>query len=388
VLPILPETESHPRYAPAPEPTAAPSIWALLPADLQARGYTGSAAALFTRIQRVTEWEGGAPAVSNANRALLAGCDLTLPEIVEAHPSADGSTRVVLRTADGHAIEAVHMPRAVKNPRVTLCISSQVGCAMGCTFCATGTMGIIRNLTAGEIVGEVLALMQAFGPDRGHALNVVFMGMGEPLHNLEHVARAIEVLCHPLGIGMSKNRITVSTSGLVPGIERLASLPVRPLLALSVNATTDETRSRIMPVNRAWGLARLKEALRAFPLRRGEKILLEYVLLRGVNDTDADAERLAEFARGVRHNVNVIPLNEHASAPFVAPTEEWVMRFARRVTELGCLCTVRNNRGRDVRGACGQLVQAVRPPESSGETPPSSPPRTPERSAGPPADRR
>lgn len=320
-------------------------------------GHTGSAEQLFSRIQRVSTWGPDGPDVGRSGRAVLSGCDLTLPSLVERHPSADASTRVVLETFDGRRIEAVHMPRAVKNPRVTFCVSSQVGCAMGCTFCATGTMGIVRNLGAGEIVGEVLALMRALGPEKGHALNLVFMGMGEPLHNLEHVARAIEVLCHPLGVGMSPSRITVSTSGLVPGIERLARLPVRPLLALSLNATTDETRSRIMPVNRAFGLARLREALGAFPLRHGEKILVEYVLLKGVNDTADDAERLAAFVRGFRHNVNVIPLNEHASAPFEAPDDGWVLRFARRVTELGCLCTVRNNRGRDVRGACGQLVQ-------------------------------
>lgn len=355
---MLPVVDDN-RFLPAPEPSGRPSAWALLPGELAALGHSGSAEQLFSRVQRVSTWGAEGPDVGRSGRAVLAGCDLTLPSIVEKHPSEDGSTRVVLETFDGHRIEAVHMPRAVKNPRVTFCVSSQVGCAMGCTFCATGTMGIVRNLTAGEIVGEVLSLMRSLGPDKGHALNLVFMGMGEPLHNLDHVARAIEVLCHPMGVGMSPNRITVSTSGLVPGIERLARIPVRPLLALSLNATTDETRSKIMPVNRAFGLARVKEALQAFPLRSGEKILVEYVLLRDVNDTPEDAERLAAFASGFRHNVNVIPLNEHASAPFQAPDDDWVLRFARRVTELGCLCTVRNNRGRDVRGACGQLVQAT-----------------------------
>jgi 23S rRNA (adenine2503-C2)-methyltransferase len=197
--------------------------------------------------------------------------------------------------------------------------------------------------------------------------------MGEPLHNLDHVARAIEVLCDPLGVGMSPSRITVSTSGLVTGIERLARLPVRPLLALSVNATTDEARSRIMPVNRRWGLDTLKSTLLAFPLRRGEKLLLEYVLLKGVNDTEDDAVRLAAFANGLRHNVNVIPLNEHAGTSFQAPDDAWVLSFARKLTELGCLCTVRANRGRDVRGACGQLVQAGRPRRAAVEAVPPEP---------------
>jgi 23S rRNA (adenine2503-C2)-methyltransferase len=346
------------RFAPAPENGAAPSLWSMLPEELAALGHTGDAVALFSRIQRVSTWKNGAPSLGRKARALLSSRDASLPRIEERHLSGDASTRVVLSTFDGHRIECVHMPRAVKNPRVTLCVSSQVGCAMGCTFCATGTMGIKRNLFAGEIVGEVLALMFAMGPTTGHALNVVFMGMGEPLHNLEHVARAIEVLCHPMGVGMSANRITLSTSGLVPGIERLAKLRVRPLLALSVNATTDASRSALMPVNRAWNLACLKEALLAFPQRRGEKVLLEYVLLRGVNDSDDDAMRLAAFASGLRHNVNVIPLNEHGASEHRAPDDDHVLRFARRLSELGCLCTIRQNRGRDVRGACGQLVQA------------------------------
>jgi 23S rRNA (adenine2503-C2)-methyltransferase len=365
VLPVV----DDPRFAPAPE-RALRSIWSMLPADLAAAGAPGDPVELFSRIQRLPTWAdargGEGPTLGGAAightlgkkaRAFLEGFDTSLPALTEQHASSDGAARLVLTTTDGHAIEAVHMPRAVKNPRVTLCVSSQVGCAMGCTFCATGTMGIVRNLSAGEIVGEVITLQRALGPKTGHALNLVFMGMGEPLHNLDHIARAVEVLCHERGVGMSPNRITVSTSGLVPGIDRLAALAVRPLLALSVNATTDEARSRIMPVNNSYNLARLKEALARFPLRRGEKILLEYVLLAGKNDTDEDAVRLAEFARGIRHNVNVIPLNEHAGTTDRAPHSEHVMRFARRLSELGCLCTVRQNRGRDVRGACGQLVQ-------------------------------
>ncbi len=356
---ILRIVDDNQRFEPAPEKPARRSLWSLLPEDLAPE--RGDATALFTRIQRVSAWKDGAPDVGRAGRALIAECDASMPRIEERHTSEDGATRVVLATSDGHRIEGVHMPRAVKNPRVTFCVSSQVGCAMGCTFCATGTMGIKRNLTAGEIVGEVLAMMHAMGPMSGHQLNLVFMGMGEPLHNFDHVTRAIEVLCHPKGVGMSPNRITVSTSGLVPGIERLAALPLsrRPLLALSVNSTTDEARSAVMPVNRAWNLARLKQALLAWPARRGEKILLEYVLLAGVNDSDDDAARLAEFAQGFRHNVNVIPLNEHGATSMRAPSDERVLAFSRALSARGCLATVRQNRGRDVRGACGQLVQDV-----------------------------
>jgi 23S rRNA (adenine2503-C2)-methyltransferase len=362
-----------PSDAPAPELTGAVSVWGLRPADLAALVPGADPGALFAKLQRVTAWRDDQPVLGKRAAAALAHLDFSRPEITERHASSDGSTRLVLRTRDGRLIEAVHMPRAVKNPRVTVCVSSQVGCAMACTFCATGTMGIVRNLTAGEIVGEVLSVMAAMGPEKGHQLTLVFMGMGEPLHNLDHVARAIEVLCDPLGVGMSPSRITVSTSGLVTGIERLARLPVRPLLALSVNATTDEARSRIMPVNRRWGLDTLKSTLLAFPLRRGEKLLLEYVLLKGVNDTEDDAVRLAAFANGLRHNVNVIPLNEHAGTSFQAPDDAWVLSFARKLTELGCLCTVRANRGRDVRGACGQLVQAGRPRRAAVEAVPPEP---------------
>lgn len=354
---------------PAPERAGLPSAWGEDVAALQARmpaGARSTAAHLFGQLQRISLWDAQGPVLGRDARTAVATLDVSLPEIVDAVRSDDGSTRVVCTTFDGHAIEAVHMPRPhVKTPRTTLCISSQVGCAMGCTFCATGTMGIVRNLSAGEIVGQVLTLMRRFGPSTGHHLNVVFMGMGEPLHNLDNVARAVEILCDPRGVGLSKNRITVSTSGLVPRIDAFAALPVRPCLSVSVNATTDETRSRIMPVNRAFDLASLKSALLRFPFRRGEKVLLAYVLLRGENDSDDDAARLAEFASGLPANLNLIPLNEHEGTAHRAPDDAWSERFARRLYEAlkarsfrGVL-TTRHNRGRDIRGACGQLVQAI-----------------------------
>jgi 23S rRNA (adenine2503-C2)-methyltransferase len=354
--------------APAPERVSAPSAWALLPEELAARcravGFRGSAEHLFARLQRVSTWKAGRPDVGRDARRVLEGLDLTLPTLLDEAPSADGSTRIVLDTVDGHRIEAVHMPRPhVATPRTTFCISSQIGCAMGCTFCATGTMGIVRNLSAGEIVGEVLALMAAKGPSAGHHLNLVFMGMGEPLHNLDNVARAVAVLCDVRGVGLSPKRITVSTSGLLPALARFAALPVRPLLSVSVNATTDETRSRVMPVNRSFNLASLKAALQAFPFRRGEKVLLAYVLLRGENDSVEDAVRLADFAAGLRANVNLIPLNEHDRSDHRAPDDDWVATFGRHLydalsaRDFRGVLTVRNNRGRDARGACGQLVQ-------------------------------
>jgi 23S rRNA (adenine2503-C2)-methyltransferase len=298
--------------------------------------------------------------MSKAQRAWLSrATDGFLPEILERHPSDDGATKVVMGLADGERIEAVHMPREVKSPRVTLCISSQVGCAMGCTFCATGAMGIRRNLSAGEIVGQVLSLIQALGPPQAHSITLVFMGMGEPLHNLDNVHKAIRILNHPAGLNIATRRITVSTSGLVPAIDRLADMKPRPWLALSLNATTDEARSRVMPVNRVWNLARLREALGRWPLAPGEKFLVEYVLMAGENDTLEDADRLADWLGDLRtgHNINLIRMNEHASSGFREPAQERLQGFLERLKARGCFVTVRKSRGRDVQGACGQLLK-------------------------------
>ena len=333
------------------------SAWSLLPDDLRSLGLPGDASHLYGRLFRWWTWEDGRPFVAKKTRALLGTkVDLSLPRVAGQHTSKDGSTKVLLELEDGARIEAIHMPREVKSPRVTLCLSSQVGCAMGCTFCATARMGLVRNLEAHEIVGQVIALTRALGPDRPQALTLVFMGMGEPLHNVEAVTRAIAVLCEPAGLGLAPSRITVSTSGLVPGIDRLARATPRPLLALSLNATTDEARSRTMPVTKAWGLASLREALARWPLGRGEKVTLEYVLLAGENDTLDDADRLAEWIGDLRHNLNVIPFNEFAGSGFLEPSEARLTAFAKRLHERGCLVTIRRSRGRDVAGACGVLA--------------------------------
>jgi 23S rRNA (adenine2503-C2)-methyltransferase len=368
-------------FQPAPVGDVVPSAFSLTVEDLARRakdvGFAGSAATVFARLQRVATWSGGAPSLGRRAQKLIQGFSTLLPTIIDEVASDDGSTKIILQTHDGHRIEAVHMPRNhVSTPRTTFCISSQVGCAMGCTFCATGSMGIVRNLQAAEIVGQVLALMAAHGPSTGHTVNLVFMGMGEPLHNLDNVARAVEILCDPRGVGLSPKRITVSTSGLVPALARLATLPVRPLLSVSLNATTDETRSRIMPVNRSFPLAALRRALQEFPFRPGEKVLLAYVLLQGENDTALDAVRLADFAAGLHANLNLIPLNEHVRSHHRAPDESWISAFAGQLhralaeRDFSGVVTVRNNRGRDVSGACGQLVQG--PVRRRMGTPPSS----------------
>jgi 23S rRNA (adenine2503-C2)-methyltransferase len=348
----------QPWDAPAPEGEGRPSAFGLLPEDLE--GIPGRPAHAFSRLQRPWTWlPEGLFLKREAREWLAASYDLSLPEVVERHPSEDGATKVVLRLRDGERIEAVHMPREVRNPRVTLCISSQVGCAMGCTFCATGAMGIKRNLSPGEIVGQVLALLRTLGPDRPQAVTLVFMGMGEPLHNLDNVHRAIRILNHPEGLNISTRRITVSTSGLVPAIERLALMKPRPWLALSLNATTDEARSRVMPVNRVWNLQRLRAALDAWGPAQGERFLLEYVLLAGENDTVEDADRLADWLGELRHghNINLIRMNEHASSRFRQPPEERLQAFLDRLKARGCFVTVRKSRGKDVLGACGQLLK-------------------------------
>jgi 23S rRNA (adenine2503-C2)-methyltransferase len=332
------------------------SIWSLRPEDLRALGFSGDPAHLYGRVFRPWLWHQGQPVLGRAAAVVAGRVDLSLPRIAHQQSSSDGSTKVLFELSDGARIEAVHMPRAVKNPRVTLCISSQVGCAMGCTFCATGTMGLVRNLSAAEMVGQVLALMHALGPRRPQDVSLVFMGMGEPLHNLDAVTRAIAVMADPAGLGLSSRRMTISTSGLVPAIDQLAKLRPRPLLALSLNATNDEARARTMPVAKKWNLASLREALMRWTHGSSEKVTIEYVLLAGENDADDDADRLASWVTGFHHNLNVIAFNGYPGAVFSAPAEERVVAFVKRLYDRGCRVTVRHTRGRDVRGACGTLA--------------------------------
>lgn len=335
------------------------SAWDRTADDLRALGYRRDARHLFGRLQRIATWDGQGPVLSREARSLVeASLDVALPRIVEEVSSDDGSTRVVLALADGARVEAVHMPRAVRRPRVTVCLSSQVGCAMGCTFCATARMGLVRNLDAHEIVGQLFAVMRRFGPASAHQLSLVFMGMGEPLHNVEAVVRALDLLCDPAGLGVAPSRVTVSTAGHVAGLERLARARYLPELAVSVNAATDAVRRRLMPIDRKWPLSELRAALSRWPRRPHQKITLEYVLLDGVNDDLDSADRLAAWIGDLRHMLNVIPFNAWGGqdSPYREPSEERVRAFVARVHERGCLVTVRRSRGRDVRAACGTLA--------------------------------
>jgi 23S rRNA (adenine2503-C2)-methyltransferase len=340
-----------------PSSPARPSAFALSPEQLAQMGCPGSASNTFQRLQRPHTWRDGRPWLGQAAAGWLREhTDSLLPQVEREVHASDGTTRVVYRSL-GDLFEAVHMPRAVRSPRVTLCISSQVGCAMGCTFCATASMGLKRNLSAGEIVGQVLATMSRIGPITSDKLSLVFMGMGEPLHNVSEVVQAIETLCHPLGLNLSPRRITVSTSGLVKGIDELARMPRRPRLALSLNATTDASRSSIMPVNRKWDLAELRAALGRWAVDDRERITIEYVMLAGVNDSDADAERLVAWLAGLPHVLNLIPFNPHHAAPGLeASARARIDAFAATLHAAGTRVLVRVNRGRDVGAACGQLV--------------------------------
>lgn len=275
---------------------------------------------------------------------------------VEAHPSADGSTKYVYTLSGGERIESVWMPFG---KYATLCVSSQVGCALGCTFCATGAMGFKRHLSPGEIVGQVIHMRREnpFPNKQPGRFNVVFMGMGEPLHNLTGVLQVFRTLTHPEGMVMSDNDVAVSTSGLVPKIRELAALDRRPRLMVSIAATTDEARSKVMPVNRAYPLEPLLKTLETFPLKKKERVMLSYVLIAGVNDTDEDASRLAAMARRFPSLVNLIPMNAHEDSPGMdEPEESDLYAFSRLLRDMGAFTTIRHSRGRDVAGACGQLA--------------------------------
>lgn len=337
--------------------------WACSPGELAARGLSAAGEHVFASLQRPWRWTEQGPDLSPRLQRQLAELGCELPRIVVRHSSVDGANKLLLglpspRGGEDH-VELVHMPRAVRNARVTLCVSSQVGCALGCTFCATAALGLQRHLAAGEIVAQVLVALRALGPRHPGEMTLVFMGMGEPLHNLAAVAKAIAILTHPTGLGLAPRRITLSTAGLVPQLEELARLPERPLLAVSLNATSDSLRSELMPINRRYPLAQLRAALERYPCRARERITIEYVLLAGVNDSVEDAVRLADFCEPFPHLINLIPFNAHSHARFQAPAEEKVEAFARALVQhRSCLVTVRRSRGRDIAGACGQLAGA------------------------------
>jgi 23S rRNA (adenine2503-C2)-methyltransferase len=283
---------------------------------------------------------------------LLSRFSTGLPRAEKRYDSSDGAKRYLLQLADNRTVEAVLMP---EERRDTICISSQVGCPVDCKFCLTALMGLERNLTAGEIVGQVLYVMRENGlKAMNRPVNVVMMGMGEPLLNLDAVLKATRLLCDPGGIAVSPRRITVSTSGIVPKIDELGRAPVRPRLAISLNASSEEQRRELMPITRKYHLQELLEACRRYPLRPWEKLSFEYVVLRGVNDSPADARRVVRLLANLNAKVNLIALNPGPGIPFETPSPERVAAF-QEIVRASMPCFLRKPRGRDIFAACGQL---------------------------------
>ncbi len=296
-------------------------------------------------------------------RAMLAeSFAIALPEVVRREVSADGTRKYLVRIAGGHEVETVYIP---EEGRGTLCISSQVGCTLTCSFCHTGTQKLVRNLTAAEIVGQIMLARDDLGEwpapgrnpkDETRLLsNIVLMGMGEPLYNFEAVRDAMKIAMDPEGISLSRRRITLSTSGVVPEIARTAD-EIGCHLAVSFHATTDAVRDRLVPINRKWNIATLLDALRAYPkASNSERITFEYVMLKGVNDSDEDARRLVKLIAGIPAKINLIPFNEWPGAPYERSSNTRIRAFADIVYNAGYASPIRTPRGEDIMAACGQL---------------------------------
>jgi len=292
---------------------------------------------------------------------------LDIPEVVSRQVSADGTRKYLVRIAGGHEVEVVYIP---ESDRGTLCISSQVGCTLTCSFCHTGTQKLVRNLTAGEIIGQVMVARDDLGEwpqpgvgtgDAGPRLlsNIVLMGMGEPLYNFESVRDAMKIAMDGEGIALSRRRITLSTSGVVPEIARTAE-EIGCMLAVSFHATTDEVRDSLVPINKRWPIAELLDALRAYPkLSNSERITFEYVMLKGVNDSDEDARRLVKLISGIPAKINLIPFNEWPGAPYERSDWDRIEAFADIVYKAGYASPIRTPRGEDIMAACGQLKSAT-----------------------------
>src|SRR6056297_207683 len=306
--------------------------------------------------------------LSKAYRAELADkFEITLPEIVSRQVSQDGTRKYLVRIAGGHEVETVYIP---EEGRGTLCISSQVGCTLTCSFCHTGTQKLVRNLTPSEIVGQIMLARDDLGewPEPGVGSgetgprllsNIVLMGMGEPLYNFDNVRDAMKIAMDGEGIALSRRRITLSTSGVVPEIARCAE-EIGCQMAVSFHATTDEVRDKLVPINKRWNIETLLNALREYPrLSNSERITFEYVMLKEVNDTDADARRLVDLIKGIPAKINLIPFNEWPGAPYERSDWARIERFADIIYKAGYASPIRTPRGEDIMAACGQLKSAT-----------------------------
>src|SRR6056300_2092784 len=288
------------------------------------------------------------------------------PEIVSKQVSLDGTRKYLMRIAGGHEVETVYIP---EDDRGTLCVSSQVGCTLTCSFCHTGTQKLVRNLTAGEIVGQILLARDDLGewPNKGEGMgerprllsNIVLMGMDEPLYNFDNVRDAMKIAMDPEGVSLSRRRITLSTSGVVPEIAKTAQ-EIGCQLAISFHATTDEVRDKLVPINKKWNIEELLDALRTYPkLSNSERITFEYVMLKDVNDSDADAHRLIKLIKGIPAKINLIPFNEWPGSPYVRSDWDRIQAFADIIYKAGYASPIRTPRGEDIMAACGQLKSAT-----------------------------
>ena len=348
--------------APDPRPDLGSMDLAELEAALETRGHPRFHARQIVSwiyAKGVTDFE----KMTNLSRSLRADLAehfrISTPTVVGKETSSDGTVKFLLGLEDGRRIESVFIP---DTPSQTFCVSTQVGCAMKCGFCLTGKMGLARNLNAGEIAGQVRVLAGELGL-RESKFNIVLMGMGEPLHNYDNTMKALRMLNDEHGLAVSPKRVTLSTVGVLPALDRLASEPLMPNLAISLHATTEDQRDALVPVNRKYGLEDILAAARKFPATRRNRITFEYVLLGGVNDTPEDARRLVRLLGNIRCKVNLIPLNEAAGITYTRPSDERVNTFARILASAGLTVSVRKSRGRDIRAACGQLI--VEGPEKS-----------------------
>jgi 23S rRNA (adenine2503-C2)-methyltransferase len=292
---------------------------------------------------------------------------IELPEVVTKDVSTDGTRKYLVRIAGGHEVEVVYIP---ETDRGTLCVSSQVGCTLTCSFCHTGTQKLVRNLTAGEIIGQVMLARDDLNewPEVGQGTgengprlvsNIVLMGMGEPLYNFENVRDAMKIAMDPEGIQLSRRRITLSTSGVVPEIVRTAE-EIGCQLAISFHGTTDEIRDKLVPINKKWNIEKLVAALAAYPrVSNSERITFEYVMLKDVNDSDEDAHRLLKLIKGIPAKINLIPFNEWPGAPYQRSDADRIKAFAHIIYEAGYASPIRKPRGEDIMAACGQLKSAT-----------------------------
>jgi 23S rRNA (adenine2503-C2)-methyltransferase len=327
-----------------------------LAASLGASRYRGRQLATWIYRKGYVELEAMTDLPRDFRARLAETHGIELPELERETRSQDGSRKLVFRLADDRRVSAVLMP---DDGRITLCLSTQVGCGFGCAFCLTGTMGLDRNLTAGEIVGQLIAANRLLA-DGERVTHIVFMGMGEPLANYANLVAALRILTDArLGLGYSPRRITVSTVGLVSGIDRLGGEDLKVNLAISLHAARDDVRGRLMPVNRSWNLEALTAAVRRYPLAPRQRVFFEYVMLEDVNDSPEDAQRLVRLLRGIRAKVNLIPFNDWEGSGFRRPPLARILAFQAILLDAGLTTTVRWSKGEDIGAACGQLKEPV-----------------------------